>query len=34
MLAVPKHVLKQPVANVQEKRDEITAAVDLLLQGF
>lgn len=34
MLAVPKHVLKQPLANVQEKRDEITAAVDLLLQGF
>ncbi|MEX0954190.1 MAG: CcdB family protein [Rhizobiaceae bacterium] len=34
MLAVPKHVLKEPVANIKSDRDEITAAVDFLQQGF
>ena len=34
MLAVPKHVLKQPLANLREMRDDITTAVDFLLQGF
>lgn len=34
MVAVPRHVLKGPVANLRERRDEITAAVDFLIQGF
>lgn len=34
MLAVPKHVLKEPIANMRNARDEITMAVDFLLQGF
>lgn len=34
MLAVPAGVLKVRVANLSLHRDEITAALDLLFQGF
>jgi toxin CcdB len=34
MLSVPANVLRDRVANVAENRDEITAALDLLFQGF
>ncbi len=34
MLAVPKQALKDRVANMWDRRDDITTAVDFLLQGF
>lgn len=34
MLSVPASALRVRVANVEAHRDEITAAVDFLLQGF
>lgn len=34
MLAVPAPLLRDPVANVSDRRDEITAALDFLCQGF
>ena len=34
MLAVPAIALKEPLANVADRRDEITAAMDFLYQGF
>jgi toxin CcdB len=34
MLAVPKSALKAPVANLRRVRDQITAAIDFLMQGF
>jgi len=34
MLAVPASALRVRVANVEAHRDEITAALDLLFQGF
>lgn len=34
MLSVPANVLRDRVANVAKNRDEITAALDLLFQGF
>lgn len=33
-LAVPTSALRDRVANVGDRRDEITAALDLLVQGF
>ncbi len=34
MAAVPAHLLRTPLANLQPQRDEIVAAVDFLMQGF
>lgn len=34
MAAVSVQMLKRPVLNVNNRRDEIVAAIDLLLQGF
>ena len=34
MAAVSVQMLKRPVLNVNDRRDEVVAAVDLLLQGF
>lgn len=34
MAAVPIQILKRPVLNVNDRRDEVVAAIDLLLQGF
>lgn len=34
MAAVPAGMLRQPVANLSGRRDEIVAAIDLLMQGF
>lgn len=34
MLAVPAGAMRQPVANLAGHRDEITAALDFLFQGF
>lgn len=34
MLSVPASVLRDQVVNIAEHRDEITASVDLLFQGF
>lgn len=34
MAAVSVQMLKRPVLNLNERRDEVVAAIDLLLQGF
>ena len=34
MAAVSIRMLKSPVYNVNDRRDEVVAAIDLLLQGF
>jgi toxin CcdB len=34
MAAVPTSMLRTPVANLAARRDEIVAAIDLLMQGF
>lgn len=34
LAAVPRAVLKKPVANLAHRADEITRALDLLFQGF
>lgn len=34
MLAVPASALKNRVANVADRRDDITGALDMLFQGF
>lgn len=34
MAAVSVRLLKRPVLNVNDRRDEVVAAIDLLLQGF
>lgn len=34
MAAVSAQMLKRPVLNVNDRRDEVVAAMDLLLQGF
>lgn len=34
LAAVPAAILKTPVASLAGRRDELTAAVDLLFQGF
>lgn len=34
MATVPAGLLKSPVLNAGQRRDEIVAAIDLLLQGF
>ncbi len=34
MAAVSVQLLKRPVLNVNDRRDEVVAAIDLLLQGF
>jgi toxin CcdB len=34
MAAVPTKILRQPVLNLDARRDEIVAAMDLLFQGF
>ena len=34
MAAVSVQMLKRPVLNVNDRRDEVVAAIDLLLQGF
>ena len=34
MAAVSVQMLKRPVLNVNGRRDEVVAAIDLLLQGF
>ncbi len=34
MAAVPEKLLKTSVSNLEKRRDEITAALDLLFQGF
>lgn len=34
MAAVPAKLLRQPVANLESRRGEIVAALDLLFQGF
>lgn len=34
MAAVSVQILRKPVLNVNHRRDEVVAAIDLLLQGF
>lgn len=34
MLSVPVSALRMPIANIEANRDEITAALDFLFQGF
>ncbi|MDP2808973.1 MAG: CcdB family protein [Rhodocyclaceae bacterium] len=34
MAAIPSRILRQPVTNLHAQRDEIVAAIDLLMQGF
>ncbi|MGH8229771.1 MAG: CcdB family protein [Steroidobacteraceae bacterium] len=34
LAAVPAQLVKRPIASLADRRDEIVAAVDLLLQGF
>lgn len=34
MAAVPAQMLKSPMLSLESRRDDITAAVDLLFQGF
>ncbi len=34
MLSVPASALRVPIANVEAHRDQITAALDFLFQGF
>lgn len=34
MGAVPKRILKSPVASLVDQREQITAALDFLFQGF
>lgn len=34
LAAVPAQLLKTPVANLETRRDDIIAALDLLFQGF
>jgi toxin CcdB len=34
MAAVSVQILKKPLVNVNERRDDVVAAIDLLLQGF
>jgi toxin CcdB len=34
MAAVSLQMLKRPVINLTDRRDEVVAAIDLLLQGF
>ncbi|MGA7539617.1 MAG: CcdB family protein [Steroidobacteraceae bacterium] len=34
MAAVSVQMLKRPVLNVNDRRDEVVAAIDLLLQGY
>jgi hypothetical protein len=34
MAAVAVQILKRPVLNVNDRRDEVVAAIDLLLRGF
>nr|WP_309503898.1 CcdB family protein [uncultured Roseovarius sp.] len=34
MAAVPRSVLREPVANLTERFEEITTAIDMLIQGF
>ncbi len=34
MAAVPANLLRTPVATLAARRDEIVAAIDLLMQGF
>jgi len=32
--AIPASILGQPVADLSDRRDEITSALDMLLHGF
>lgn len=34
MAAVPANILKHPLTSLSGKRDDIVAAIDLLMQGF
>lgn len=34
MAAVPANILKNPLASLSGRRDDIVAAIDLLMQGF
>lgn len=34
MAAVPRSILREPVANLKDRFKEITAAIDMLTQGF
>lgn len=34
MAAVPANILRKPLASLNGRRDEIVAAIDLLMQGF
>lgn len=34
MAAVPANLLKNPLASLSGRRDDIVAAIDLLMQGF
>ncbi|SRR6056297_2525333 len=34
MAAVPVSILKFPMTNLQQRRDEVVAAVDFVMQGF
>jgi toxin CcdB len=34
MAAVPASILKKPLANLNGRRDDIVAAIDLLMRGF
>ncbi len=34
MGAVPKHILKNPVASLSERHDQIAGALDFLFQGY
>lgn len=34
MAAVPRSILREPVANLNDSFEDITAAIDMLIQGF
>ena len=34
MAAIPVSILRSPIMNLQQQRDEIVAAVDFVMQGF
>ncbi|MCX7567871.1 CcdB family protein [Sulfitobacter sp. F26169L] len=34
LAAVPAQILRQPVTNISDESDKITAAIDMLMQGF
>ncbi len=34
MAAVPRSILREPVANLNDRFEEVTTAIDMLMQGF